>query len=189
MSYYKKGDITGLFTEDNEIKELFIRDELAKHGEWLEKVFVDTLEKYHHNVTMKLTDSIYRRTEYIPYGYRLNFWFLDYGRFFDIEAYRKEIFNKKHNYFDDNINKVLWGVSENKKKKRVKLKNPFYVNDGSPLGKDGNKNTKYIAKQNKWYARTMYGRIGELCASIMYGLTENEYERLKLIVNSENKYK
>lgn len=161
---------------DDDVKFEFVRRELMKHGEWLKGVFLQTLTKYHHRITGELMNSISFKIEKTSSGQQLSFTFLDYGRFFDIAAY--EGHKKKHNDWTENFNKAIWGIG-GEKKKRARILNPFFVPGKRNLGSDGQKNNKYLLKTNKWYARTMYGGIGKMCAAIMYDLTSEEVERLK----------
>jgi hypothetical protein len=161
---------------DKNIKLEFIRQELQKHGEWLKGIFLEILTKYKHEISGNLINSISYKVTDTPIGPQLEFTFLDYGRFFDIGAYTSP--KKKSNDWNDNVNKMLWGISGNKKKSKREL-NAFYVEGGGALGSDGQKNAKYVKKMNKWYARTMYGGIGKLVSAIMYGLTDYEISRLK----------
>lgn len=162
----------------NDMKMGFIRQELEKHGSWLRDAFLGILTKYKHEISGDLINSVNYRIDKTSYGYQLHFTFLDYGRFFDIAAYEGHK-RKQSNSWVDNANNALWGIKDNANKKKKYMRNPFYVKNGGAYGSDGERNNKFIAKNNKWYARTMYGGIGKLCSAILYGLTDEELERLK----------
>lgn len=169
--------------ENDDIKLEFIREQLLKHGEWLKGIFLQVLEKYQHRKSGQLMDSIKYNVVQNGKSFQLSFTFLDYGRFFDIQAYKKE--RKKRNDWNSNINKMLWGIEENREKSS-RIKNSFYAEGGGRLGADGQKNTKYIRKVNKWYARTMYGGLGRLCSAVMYGLSDMEIARIKAELQQKN---
>jgi len=161
------------------IKLLFIRDILNKHGDWLKGVFLQTLQKYDHKKSGNLMNSIEFEVTGNDTINKLTFTFTDYGRFFDIAAYAAH--KRKKNDWNGNINKMLWGINSNAKKgKSKRLLNPFYIANGGKFGEDGQKNTKYIHKMNKWYARTMYGGFGKLISALMYGLSDEVLAKFKL---------
>lgn len=159
---------------ENDIKLEFIRQELDKHGDWLKRLFLTQLVKYKHIRTNDLFESVEYNVVNIGNGYELQFEFLDYGRFFDIAAYEGK---KKRNDWTQNTNRMMWGLKERKAKKRIK--NVFYNPAGGELGYDYQKNTKTVTKNNKWYARTMYGGLGRLVASLLYDLGDEEIARIK----------
>jgi hypothetical protein len=165
-------------TDLQQIKLTFIRQCLQKHGEWLKGVFLQVLTKNQHIKTSELVNSIHFEVNGNDTINKLEFTFLDYGRFFDIAAYAAH--KKKNNDWNANINKMLWGINSNSARKKSKrLLNPFYNPGGGKLGADGQKNTKFITKTNKWYARTMYGGFGKLVSALMYGLSDEVLTQLK----------
>lgn len=161
-----------------EIKLEFIHRELEKHGEWLKGVFLQVLTKNQHIKTSGLINSIKFNVTGNDMAHTLAFTFTDYGRFFDIAAYAAH--QRKNNDWNAHINKILWGINSNSERKKSKrLLNPFYVSGGGQLGSDGQKNTKFIRKTNKWYARTMYGGFGKLVSALMYGLSDEVLAQIK----------
>ena len=107
--------ITGVESWDE--KNLWLRDLMDQHGEWLCDRFRDALERNNNVISGDLEDSISYDTQYDDnaFGYtELKIKFFDYGRMFEIAG------NKKSK-FAINTNRDIWGIKERnvKKKKRT----------------------------------------------------------------------
>lgn len=133
----------------DDVKLLYIEEELSQHGEWLCDVLTEAIEKRQIMQTQALFESVDYSTfkEGENPGVRVNF--LTYGRFVDIAAYRK----KDRHQVD--TNREVWGIKHNRKH-----------------------------KPKQWYARNMYGGLNRLIGRVMYGLTDQEIERLKGILTN-----
>lgn len=97
--------------ESEELKLLFIEEELSQHGEWLADVLSDAIEKKR----LRQTDRLLQSIDYESFKERGNpgvrFSFMSYGRAVDIAAYRES----KHKV---NTMEVVWGQKQNTMKKR-----------------------------------------------------------------------
>lgn len=133
----------------DDVKLLYIEEELSQHGEWLCDVLTEAIEKRQIMQTQALFESVDYSTfkEGENPGVRVNF--LTYGRFVDIAAYR----HKSNHQVD--TNREVWGIRHNRKH-----------------------------KPKQWYARNMYGGLNRLIGRVMYGLTDQEIERLKGILTN-----
>lgn len=97
--------------------DLWIREELSQHGEWLVDRFVEALEKGGHVVSGDLVDSLDYQTGADGGAQALTVTFLTYGRLMEATARRrkqKAAFAKK--------NGEVW-VSKNRKPKKVQWYN------------------------------------------------------------------
>ncbi len=97
--------------ESEELKLLFIEEELSQHGEWLADVLTEAIEKR----KLRQTDSLLHSIDYDSFHEGKNpgvkFSFLSYGRAVDISAYKRN--RHKVNSFA-----VAWGQKENTMKKK-----------------------------------------------------------------------
>ena len=78
---------------------------------------------------------------------------MDYGRMFEIAGYQK-----KKSKFGANTNRDIWGIKENREKKR---------------------------KNTRWYAVNMYSGLSALIQRIAAGMTESERSRILGILNNK----
>lgn len=97
--------------ESEELKLLFIEEELSQHGEWLADVLSDAIEKRR----LRQTDRLLQSIDYAAFKEGKNpgvrFSFMSYGRAVDIAAYKKD----KHKV---NTMEVVWGQKQNTMKKK-----------------------------------------------------------------------
>lgn len=97
--------------ESEELKLLFIEEELSQHGEWLADVLTEAIEKR----KLRQTDSLLHSIDYDSFHEGKNpgvkFSFLSYGRAVDISAY-------KRNRHKVNTMEVVWGQKQNTMKKK-----------------------------------------------------------------------
>lgn len=91
--------------------DLFVREELSQHGEWLIDRFVEALEKGKHVVSGDLIDSFDYRTGSDGGAQTLTVSFLTYGRVMEAMASRR----KKH--LKEGRNADVWGKKNHKPKK------------------------------------------------------------------------
>lgn len=96
--------------ESEELKLLFIEEELSQHGEWLADVLTEAIEKR----KLRQTDSLLHSIDYSAFKEGKNpgvrFSFLTYGRAVDISGYRQ-------NRHKVNTMEVVWGQKQNSMKK------------------------------------------------------------------------
>jgi len=90
--------------------DLFVREELSQHGEWLIDRFVEALEKGGHVVSGDLIDSFDYQTGSEGGAQTLTVSFLTYGRAMEVMARRrKQAWAKK--------NGEVWGKKNHRPKK------------------------------------------------------------------------
>lgn len=150
LCYYLCGMEEASYKEVNE----FIRRELDKHGEWLVDTFVEQLEKNGNVITGQLLDSL-NWTLYDPgdgSAAGLEVGFETYGRFFEIRSRESRI--RKKNAMPLNTNKIVWGMKENKPRK----------------------------KRTRWYAKNMYGGLGKLVSRLSAGISDDELARIRRVM-------
>lgn len=97
--------------ESEELKLLFIEEELSQHGEWLADVLSEAIEKRRLRQTDRLLQSIDYSSFHEGKNPGVRFSFMSYGRAVDIAAYKKD----KHKV---NTMEVVWGQKQNTMKKR-----------------------------------------------------------------------
>ena len=99
--------------ESNDVKLLFIQEELSQRGEWLSDLFTEIIENRDLVQTHDLADSINYTafSENDAPGLRVSF--LDYGRALDIQGYKK-------NRHKVDAKSIAWGIKKNKIKNRGK---------------------------------------------------------------------
>lgn len=98
--------------------DLWIREELSQHGEWLVDRFVDALESGGHVDTGALADSFDYRTSAEQGAQVLEVSFLTYGRLAEVRSRR----TKSAERFSSSGNHAAWG-SRNHRPKRMQWYN------------------------------------------------------------------
>ena len=136
----------------DEVKLLYIEEELSQHGEWLADVLTEAIERGKLKNTGTLLDSINYESFKEDGNPGVRFSFMSYGRAVDIQAYKKS----KHKV---NTMEVAWGMKENRDSERKK-KNRW----------------------KRWYASNMYSGYYKLVSRLMYELSDLEIARLKGIL-------
>lgn len=138
---------------NHDIEKLFAQEELDLHGEYLVDLFVDAIKRKKLLDTKNLLRTFESGMPYFVKSSGSNptlvFSFPNYGRFLEIQAGKKRRAIRTENV---DTNKLLWGASTAKKKKR--------------------------AKNAQWYTRNVYGAQNRLINRIMYGLSDVERKRL-----------
>ena len=97
--------------ESNELKLLFIQEELSQHGEWLADVLTEVIERQKLVRTGALLDSIEYNGFMEGKNPGLRFKFLSYGRAVDIAGY-------KESHHKVNTMRDIWGQKQNTMSKR-----------------------------------------------------------------------
>lgn len=133
----------------NELKLLFIQEELSQHGEWLADVLTEVIDRQKLVKTGALQDSI----EYSGFmegkNPGLRFKFLSYGRAVDISGY-------KENRHKVNTMRDIWGQKQNTMSKR---RNRWYAKS-------------MYSGYYKLVSRIMYG-LSDLEIERLKGILEN----------------
>jgi hypothetical protein len=140
-------------SDQKDIEQLFIRESLDEHGEYLNDLFVSAIEKHGLIASGDLLSNIYYRIEKRGNRFVLAYTFKGYGRVIEIMFYRR-----RRNAIDSiRKNLDLW----NTKSKAARM----------PRRKDA-----------RWYTRNVYGAQNKLIAKLSYGLTDETSRRLKQII-------
>jgi hypothetical protein len=136
-----------------DIEFLFQEEVLSQHGEFLIDLLTETLEEKNIRVTDDLLESLNYQVSRRGQDRILKVNFFEYGRFIEIRKHK----TKKQNRMDVNTNRLLWGVKENKLKKK---------------------------KDTDWYSRNAYGSLNRLISILMNELSKEEITRLKGILEN-----
>ncbi|MFZ4705411.1 MAG: hypothetical protein ACOYMF_05325 [Bacteroidales bacterium] len=136
----------GRFEED---ELMWIRDRLNDHGEYLEELLVQEIERKKLIQTSNLKDSIFYRQ--VDYGLdpALQFSFPTYGRAIEVQWHRSK---NTRSLQEIKVNGIIVGskVKSNLKK-----------------------------KDTRWYAKTAYGSINRLIKILLYEYDDIARERIK----------
>lgn len=137
--------------ESDELKLLFIQEELSQHGEWLVDALTEAIEKRGLMRTENLLDSVDYKTFNSGQNPGVRVSFFSYGRAFEIAG------RKKINRHSADTNKMIWNMKQN----RHSIK----------------KNTQWYARNmygglNKLISRVMYG-LSDVEIARLKGILEN----------------
>jgi hypothetical protein len=138
----------------NEVELLWIEEVLDQHGEFLIDRLQESIDDKDLIKSGDLIESISARVSHDGINPVLQVSFLSYGRAIEI-AFHKKSSNTKL-WTKPNTNQIVWGIRENKQKKK--------------------------RKNTNWYSRNVYGSLNRLISIIMYELDEKEIGRLKGIL-------
>lgn len=141
--------------QQSDIEQLFIRETLDQHGEYLSDLFVDAIEKKGLIDQGNLLSNIYYRVEKRGPSFVLAFTFKGYGRVIEI------MYHKRRRNAIESIRKNLdvWNTRKRERQPR--------------------------RKDTRWYARNLYGAQNKLIGKLMYGLTEDTSKRLRAIIQKQ----
>jgi len=140
----------------NDLELLFVREVLWQHGDYLQDLFIEEIEKRNLRDTDALIDSIGFNVSNYGIDPVLMFNFFGYGRAIEIRWHKRS--NNTKEWVTD-TNKAVWGI-------------------GSRTNKKKKKNTL-------WYARNLYGSINRLISILSYEFSEEEQKRLKNILDKQ----
>ncbi|WP_321520008.1 hypothetical protein [uncultured Bacteroides sp.] len=137
--------------ESEELKLLFIQEELSQHGEWLVDVLSEAIEKRGLMRTENLLESVDYKTFTEGQNPGLRVSFFSYGRAFEIAG------RKKINRHSVDTNKMIW---KQKKNRNVMKKNTqWYVRN-------------MYGGLNRLISRVMYG-LSDVEIARLKGILEN----------------
>ncbi|MCX6232749.1 MAG: hypothetical protein NTZ33_14520 [Bacteroidetes bacterium] len=138
----------------NEVEQLFIKEILDQHGEYLTDLFVTAIEAKKLVNTGELLAGISYRVEKRGNNFILSFTFPEYGRQIEIRYHKSKNAQKLKPI---NTNRLLWNI-------RSKT-------DKSAKNKDA-----------RWYAKNLYGAQNTLIGRLGVEYTKDEILRLKNII-------
>lgn len=140
--------------QSKDIEQLFIREILDQHGEYLFDLLTGQIEGKNLIKEGDLLDSLQYQVRMEGDSPVLSISFYSYGRAIEINYFKKSTNTRKWQAV--NTNKLLWGIRENSKPKKK--------------------------KDTTWYSRTAYGSLNRLIGRLTTEFTEKEIERLKNIL-------
>lgn len=147
-----------------EAKNLFVREELDQHGEYLMDLLIGEIQNLDiidsATLMQQLRYNIAKRGE----DWILQLSFPGYGRAVEIGYYKRKRgdFNAESN---DAV-KQLFNIQSLEDVKRKKAR-------------------RQIRKLN-WYSKNVYGSLNKLYSKLSYGFSDEEIQRLKKIIISES---
>lgn len=141
--------------QSKDIEQLFIREILDQHGEYLFDLLTGQIEDKNLIKEGELLDSLRYQVRMEGDSPVLSISFYSYGRVIEINYYKKSSNTRKWQAV--NTNKLLWGVRENSKLKKK--------------------------KDTAWYTRSVYGSLNRLIGRLSTEFTEQEIARLKNILS------
>lgn len=137
--------------------DLFIREELSQHGEWLVDRFIEALERGGNVDTGALAESFDYRTATEQGAQILTVSFLTYGRLAEIRSRRSRKAATVTAESASGRNRSVW-ARKNHRPKRV-----------------------------QWYNRNRYAGYGRLIRRLTAGMSESELQRLHGILEQAKK--
>lgn len=140
----------------NDTEQLFIREVLDQHGEYLLDLLGQGIEDKELIVSGDLLDRISYQVKKEGNDYHLLLSFYSHGRFIEIRYHKRKSANSK--LLQQGLNNMLWGKRE------------------SIESRAGRRKKK---KNTDWYTRNVYGAQNRLIGRLMYDLTDDVIARLK----------
>lgn len=138
----------------NDVEQLFIKEILDQHGEFLTDLFIQSIEAKKLEDTGSLLGAISYRVLKMGNSFVLRFSFPDYGRFIEIRYHKSKNSLK---LLRKNTNRQLWNIR--------------------------GKNTSSKKKDTRWYTRNVYGSQNTLISRLGTEFTKDEIMRLKNIIS------
>jgi hypothetical protein len=146
-----------------EAKELFVREELDQHGEFIMDLLVDSIQDMEiidtENLLRQLRYNIAKRGN----DYILQLSFPGYGRAVEIGYYKRA---GNYNVESNDIVKKLFNIQS--------------------LDDVNRRREQRNARKLNWYSKNVYGSLNKLYASLSYGFSQDELNRLKNIISNES---
>lgn len=145
-----------------EAKQLFIKEGLDQHGEFLMDLLMDEIATLDiidtQNLIQQLRYNIAKRGS----DWILQLSFPGYGRAVEIGYYKRI---RNYNSESNSVVKQLFNIQS--------------------LEDVKNKKARRQARKLNWYSKNVYGSLNKLYGKLMYGFSEDEIQRLKKIITSE----
>ncbi len=144
----------------DDTKQLFIKEILEEHGQFLHGLFVDSLKEKSIEDTGTLMNSISYKIKRRGNNFVLNFTFPGYGRALEIKYYKSKNSQKIPTI---NTNRLLWNIRSKNDMDSAKIQRK-----------------KNNAKRDlRWYSKNLYGSQNRLIGHLGSGYIEDEIKRLK----------
>lgn len=139
-------------SDDKKLENLFIQEELDQHGEYLMDLLQEAIEEKKLIVTRELMESMYYLVNKREGRNSLALSFFGYGRAIEI---RYHLSKNTRKLDKPSTNRMLFGMRDKKPTRK---------------------------KNTQWYSKNVYGSLNRLIGRVMYGMGEQERERLTKIL-------
>ena len=146
--------------ELNDIEDLFVREILDTHGEYIVDLLQDSIEEKKLRLTDELLESLDYKVRKKGNDYSLEISFLTYGRFIEINFWKSRAIR---NYY----------LRETGDIKRLRI----FGNSAESFRRQKKKDTRF-------YARNVYGSINRLLGRMSSEYSDQEIARLKGILEN-----
>lgn len=146
--------------ELNDIEDLFVREVLDTHGEYIVDLLQESIESKKLRLTDELLESLNYKVRKSSNGYSLEVSFLTYGRFIEINFFKSRAIRNHYLRETGDIQRlrVFGNSSENFRRQKK--------------------------KDTRFYAKNVYGSINRLLGRMSSEYSEQEIARLKGILQN-----
>ena len=146
--------------ELNEIEDLFVREVLDTHGEYIVDLLQESIESKKLRLTDELLESLDYKVRKSSNGYSLEVSFLTYGRFIEINFFKSKAIRKHYLQEAGDIKRLRISGNSSENFRRLKK------------------------KDTRFYAKNVYGSINRLLGRMSSEYSEQEIARLKGILQN-----
>ena len=146
--------------ELNDIEDLFVREVLDTHGEYIVDLLQESIESKKLRLTDELLESLDYKVRKSSNGYSLEISFLTYGRFIEINFFKSRAIRNHYLRETGDIQRlrVFGNSSENFRRQKK--------------------------KDTRFYAKNVYGSINRLLGRMSSEYGDQEIARLKGILEN-----
>lgn len=146
--------------ELNDIEDLFVREILDTHGEYIVDLLQESIEEKKLRLTDELLESLNYKVRKSSNGYSLEVSFLTYGRFIEINFFKSRAIRNHYLRETGDIQRlrVFGNSSENFRRQKK--------------------------KDTRFYAKNVYGSINRLLGRMSSEYSDQEIARLKGILQN-----
>ena len=146
--------------EINEIEDLFVREVLDTHGEYIVDLLQESIESKKLRLTDELLESLDYKVRKSSNGYSLEVSFLTYGRFIEINFFKSKAIRKHYLQEAGDIKRLRISGNSSENFRRLKK------------------------KDTRFYAKNVYGSINRLLGRMSSEYSDQEIARLKGILQN-----
>lgn len=146
--------------ELNDIEDLFVREVLDTHGEYIVDLLQESIESKKLRLTDELLESLDYKVRKSSNGYFLEVSFLTYGRFIEINFFKSRAIRKHY-------------LQETGDIKRLRIS-----------GNSSENFRRQKKKDTRFYAKNVYGSINRLLGRMSSEYSDQEIARLKGILQN-----
>ena len=146
--------------ELNDIEDLFVREVLDTHGEYIVDLLQESIESKKLRLTDELLESLDYKVRKSSNGYSLEVSFLTYGRFIEINFFKSKAISKHYLQGAGDIKRLRISGNSSENFRRLKK------------------------KDTRFYAKNVYGSINRLLGRMSSEYSAQEIARLKGILQN-----